>query len=118
VAPTQQRLGPGSADTDFEWLIGEPLRVTGGGVMSPPFSGGSCVIDVEDDQGCGDYVADAPGIQTDVAQGFEGGFNRLLPRSPTARSRLCARLNVCCISVSRPFLGFLNATTTVSASPS
>jgi hypothetical protein len=45
-------------------------------------------------------------------------LSRLLPRSPIARSRLWARLNVCCGSVSWPFLGVLNATAMVSASPS
>jgi hypothetical protein len=34
------------------------------------------VLDVQDDQGCGDDVADAPGIQADVAQGFEAGLEQ------------------------------------------
>ena len=39
-----------------------------------------------------------------------------LPRSPMAQIPLWALLNVCWVSVSAPFLGFLNATVMVSAS--
>lgn len=45
-------------------------------------------------------------------------LSRLLPRSPTARSRLWAWLKLCCGSDSSPFLGFLKPTATVPASPS
>jgi hypothetical protein len=76
------------------------------------------VIDVEKDEGCCGDLADAPGAEADVAQGFEGGLSREFPRSPTARFPLWALLRVFCSSVSVPPWGFLTATVIVSASPS
>lgn len=45
-------------------------------------------------------------------------FSSELPRSPMARRLLWALFSCCCAKVSRPPLGFLNATVMVSDSPS
>ncbi|WP_170201897.1 hypothetical protein [Salinispora arenicola] len=61
---------------------------------------------MEDDEGSGDDLADAPGVEADVAGAMKVVFRRLLPRSPTARSRLWAWLNCCLARVSPPLGSF------------
>jgi hypothetical protein len=76
------------------------------------------VVDVEDDEGGGDDGADLPRAEADVAQCLKVVFSNEFPRSPIARFPVWALLLVFCSLVSSPPLGFLNATVTVSASPS
>jgi hypothetical protein len=40
------------------------------------------MLDVQDDQRCGDDVTDAPGAQADVAQGFESGLEQAVAAFP------------------------------------
>jgi hypothetical protein len=50
------------------------------------------VVGVKQDEGCGDDLADAPGAETDVAQGLKVVLSSELPRSPIARLPLWALL--------------------------
>jgi hypothetical protein len=54
-------------------------------------SGGTLVTQVRDDEGCGGDVADAAGVEANVAQGLESGLEREFPRSPMARGAVYAR---------------------------
>lgn len=76
------------------------------------------MLDVQDDEGGGDEVADLPRAEADVRRALNVVLSREFPRSPIAGTALCARLNCCCTSVQAVFFGFLNATVIVSASPS
>nr|QEO73603.1 hypothetical protein [uncultured bacterium] len=76
------------------------------------------MVEVEQDEGCGTDPTDPPRVDATLRSALKVIFSRALPRSPIARTPLCALLNCCWSAVSMLSFGFVNATVMVSASPS